>query len=218
MNKLDVNFSELEVSPASFPDLQPARRLIVLVSDSEVDTTLLARKIWELANALESRVQFLGLSKDAVREPGLRRQLINLSAMVGDQHVLVESKIETGNDWVNMVKSNWREGDVIVCFAEQRAGFARRPLSQILESNLNATIYLLTGFHQQEDHLRSSWIFNGIAWAGSILIIFSFSWLQIKLTQSPQDWEYRALLYISLIIETGSIWMWNNLFEKYTGK
>ncbi|MBK9207501.1 MAG: hypothetical protein IPL71_04020 [Anaerolineales bacterium] len=82
MSKLDINFSDLEVSPASFPDLQPARRLIVLVPDSEVDTTLMARKIWELANALESRIQFLGLSKDAVREPGLRRQIINLSAMV----------------------------------------------------------------------------------------------------------------------------------------
>ncbi|MBK8822210.1 MAG: hypothetical protein IPN58_06260 [Anaerolineales bacterium] len=219
MSKLDINFSDLEVSPASFPDLQPARRLIVLVPDSEVDTTLLARKIWELANALESRVQFLGLSRDAAHEPRLRRQIINLSAMVGDgNHISVESKIEFGTNWLNAVKSEWREGDVIVCFTEQRAGFTRRPLSQILESNLNATIYLLTGFHQQEDRLRSSWIFNGIAWAGSILIIFSFSWLQIKLTQSPQDWEYRALLYISLIIETGSIWMWNNLFEKYTGK
>ncbi len=219
MNKLDVNFSELEVSPASFSNRQPARRLIVLVPDSEVDTTLMARKIWGLANVLESRVQFLGLSKDATHEPGLRRQIINLSAMVGDgNHISVESKIEIGTNWLNAVKSEWREGDMIVCFAEQRAGIGRRPLSQILESNVNATIYLLNGFQQEENRPYSNWIFNTMAWAGSIVIIFGFSWLQIKLMQSPQDWAYRALLYISLIVETGSIWMWNNLFDKHTEK
>jgi hypothetical protein len=123
-----------------------------------------------------------------------------------------------GTNWLNAVKSEWRDGDVIVCFAEQRAGFTRRPLSQILESNLNATIYLLNGFFQPEDRLRPNWMFNGMAWAGSLLIIFGFTWLQIQLTQSPQDLAYRALLYISLMIESGSIWMWNNLFEKHTGK
>ena len=82
MNKLDVSPPTLTVSPASFSDLQPVRRLIVLVPESEVDSALTARKIWELANALESRVQFLGLSKDAEHEPTVRRQLVALSAMV----------------------------------------------------------------------------------------------------------------------------------------
>ena len=71
MNKLDVSPPTLTVSPASFSELQPVRRLIVLVPESEVDSALTARKIWELANALESRVQFLGLSKDAEHEPSI---------------------------------------------------------------------------------------------------------------------------------------------------
>jgi hypothetical protein len=151
MNKLDVNFSELDLAPASFSTPQTARRLIVLLPESEVDTALTARKIWELANALESRVQFIGLSKDAAHEPGLRRQIVNLSAMVGDgNNICVESKIELGNNWLSVVKSEWQEGDVIACFAEQRSGFAHRPLSQILESNLKSTVYIFTGLHQEE--------------------------------------------------------------------
>ncbi|MBI5824378.1 MAG: hypothetical protein HZB18_10150 [Chloroflexi bacterium] len=212
MNKLDVSPPALTMSSASFSNLQPARRLMVLVPASEVDSALTARKIWELANALESRVQLLGLSKDAAHEPGLRRQIVTLSAMVGGDTISIESKIEIGNDWLSVVKSEWREGDVIVCFAEQRTGLARRPLSQILESNLNATVYVLASLHQQEERPRSSWLFNAMAWAGSIGIILGFFWLQSKLIQFPKDWAYSALLYISLFAEAGSIWAWNSLF------
>ena len=217
MNKLDVSPPTFTVFPASFSNLQPVRRLIVLVPESEVDSALAVRKIWELANALESRVQFLGLSKDAEHEPSVRRQVVTLSAMVGDENIPVESKIEIGNDWLNAVKSEWHEGDVIVCYAEHRSGLTRRPLSQILESNLNATVYVLGGFHQ-EVHMRASWIFNTLAWAGSIAIILGFFWLQSKLGQFSTDWAYSTLLYISLIAEAGSIWAWNSLFEKHIGK
>ncbi len=217
MNKLDVSPPTFTVFPASFSELQPVRRLIVLVPESEVDSALAARKIWELANALESRVQFLGLSKDAEHEPSVRRQVVALSAMVGDENIPVESKIEIGNDWLNAVKSEWHEGDVIVCYAEHRSGLTRRPLSQILESNLNATVYVLGGFHQ-EVHMRASWIFDTLAWAGSIAIILGFFWLQSKLGQFSTDWAYSTLLYISLFAEAGSIWAWNNLFEKHIGK
>jgi hypothetical protein len=106
---------------------------------------------------------------------------------------------------------------MIVCFTEQRSGLTRRPLSQILESNLNATVYVLGGFHQ-EVHMRASWMFNAMAWAGSIGIILGFFWLQSKLAQFSTDWAYTALLYISLFVEAGSIWAWNNLFERDTGK
>ena len=95
MDKIEVNSPALTVFPASFSTLQPARRLIVLVPESEADTALAARKIWELANALECSIQFLGLSKDAAHEPGIRRQLINLSAMVEDKNISVSQKLKS---------------------------------------------------------------------------------------------------------------------------
>ncbi len=212
MNKSDVSSAALAVSPASFPDLQPARRLIVLVPEPELDATFMARKIWELANTLECGIQFLGLSKDAAHEPGVRRQIVTLAAMVGYENISVETKIAIGNDWLSVVRSNWREGDVIVCFTGQSSGLARRPLSQMLESNLNATVYVLSDIQPQEEHLRS-WMVNAMAWAGSIGIIIGFFWLQAKLIQFPKEWAYTALLYISLFAEAGSIYAWNSLFE-----
>jgi hypothetical protein len=211
MNKLDASPPVLTLSHASHLDPRPARRLIVLVPESEADIVNAARKIWELANALGGRVQFLGLCKDAAREPGLRRQLVTLSAMVGDGSVTVESKIEFGDNWLDIVKSNWREGDVIACFAEQHTGFARSSLSQILESNLNTMVYVLSEIHQQE-RSRPGWITSAPAWLGSIGIIAGFFWAQVELTQTPQDWAHTALLYLSLFIEVGLIWAWNSVF------
>lgn len=212
MNKLDVSTPSMAVTPASFPALQPARRLIVLVPESEADTALTARKIWELANTLKCGIQFLGLSKDAEHEPGVRRQLVTLSAMVGYENIPVESKIEIGNDWLSVVKSNWREGDMIVCFTGQNSGLAHRPLSQILESSLKTTVYVLTDLDETTAHTRSSWMSTAIAWSGSIGIILGFFWLQSKLIHPPEDWMHTVLLYITIFSEAGLIWIWNSLF------
>jgi len=196
---------------ASVSHTQPAHCLRVLVPGSEVDAAIVARKIQELANTLESRVLLIGLCKDAAYEPGFRRQLATLSAMVRSERIPVEAKIESGYNWLAAVKSEWHKGDVIACFPEQRSGFAQRPLNEILESNLNATVYVLTSPLTPEKRLRSAWVFNAMAWAGSIVIILGFFWLQLKLTQFPQDWAYTSLLYISIFAEAGVIWFWNSL-------
>jgi len=211
MNKLDSTPSSLTFSVTSHLGPQPAHRLIVLVPESEVDTTKTARKIWELANVLNCPVQFIGLSKDTVREPGLRRQLVTLSALVRYDRVHVESKIEFGSNWLKVVKCNWRKGDVIACFEEQQTGFARRSLGQILELNLKATVYVLSGF-QYPERPRSDWLLNMMAWAGSIGIVAGFFLMQVKITQLPEDWAHTALMYLSIPIEVGLIWGWNTLF------
>jgi hypothetical protein len=211
MNKLDSIPSALTSSPASPFDRGPARRLIVLVPESEADAVVAARKIRELAHALGGRVQCIGLCKDAIHEPSLRRQMVALSAMVRAENIPVESKIEFGRDWLEVVKSNWRQGDVIACFAGQRAGVSHKPLSQLLESNLKATVYVLSGLYQVE-RSRPGWIASAPGWIGSIGIIAGFFWAQVELTQLSQDWAHTALLYLSLFVEVGLIWAWNSLF------
>jgi hypothetical protein len=211
MNKLDINSPVFTLSPPSYLKPEHGRRLIVLVSESEADIAGAARKIWELANAFGCRIQFLGLCKDQAYEPSLRRQIIALSTIVGDGRLSVESKIEFGSNWLDVVKSNWHEGDLIVCFAEQHIGFAKRPLSQILESNLSAVVYVLSGFLQSEQP-RLNWLPSTAMWAGAIGIIVGFLWMQVKLTQLPQDWAHTLLLYISLLAEFGVVALWNSLF------
>lgn len=218
MNKLDTNPPVFIISPASHPDLVPASRLIVLVPDSELDPALAARKIREVAKAMESRIQLLGLSVDAAHEPRIRRQLVTLAAMLEDSTIFVESKIEYGKDWLNAVRFHWQRGDVIVCFSEQLSGASGKSLSRILESNLNAAVYVIAGVGQQKKSQPSAWLYNALAWSGSIVLILVFFWAQVQLTQPPQNTLHTFLLYLSLFAEVGSIWTWNILFDPRIGK
>ena len=207
MNNLDVN--SFTLTP-SYSEMEREGRLIVLVPESDADVSSTARKIWELANALGSRVQFLGLCKDKTREPSLRRQIIAMSAMVGGGGISVESNIEFGGNWLDFVKSQWKKGDVVACFADHRAGFANRPLSQLLESNLKTTVYVLPEF--QLESPRPAWISSVLSWTGSLVVIALFFWGQARLTQLPQDWAHTSLLYLSIFIEVGLVWFWSSIF------
>lgn len=213
MKNLDVRPPAFTVFPASNSELQPASRLIVLVPEFEADTAIVAQKIRNVAKAIESRVQLLGLSNDALHEPGIRRRLATLSAMVEDASIFVESKVEIGGSWVSAIRPYWQPGDVIVCFAEHSSGFAGKPLYQILQSSLNATVYVLSGIQMQKEYSRPNWLSNVMAWTGSIALIFGFFWLQVTLTPSSPDWIHTALIYASIFVEAASLWVWNNLFS-----
>jgi hypothetical protein len=211
MNRLDENSPALAVSPASSPHLGSAHRLIVLVPDLEVDTAPAARKIWELATMLKSRVQFLGLCKDAAHESRLRRQLVTLSAMVKDGNISVESKIEFGGDWLNLIKLELHEGDVIACFAGQHDGLLQRPLRQILESNLHMPIHVLSGVDVQKRN-HPDWLLQLSAWTGSLGIIVGSAWLQFRIASLSSGLAQTILLIILIAVEAWLIWAWNSLF------
>jgi hypothetical protein len=98
---------------------------------------------------------------------------------------------------------------MIVCFAEQRAGLSRRPLSQILQSNLDAPLYVLSGLYPQSD-ARPGWLTQVAAWIGSIAIILGFFLLQIGMEQHAKDWAI-ALQLLSIPVEFWLIWVWNGL-------
>jgi len=212
MNKLDnkTQPTSFSISTASLSAPGPARRLIVLVP-ADADYTAATRRVWELAVATGTRVLLLGLCKDAAQEPSLRRQLVTMSALVGNGKVSTEAKVEIGTNWVHAVKSNYHTGDVIVCFAEQRAGLMHRPLSQILESNLNATVYILSGLYQP-DRLRSNWLSTIILWSGFFGIIGGFLLLQVNMDPVSKDWVHTAALMLSIPVEFWLIWVWNSLF------
>lgn len=211
MNRLDLRPPDMVSAPASSLDLRPARCLIVLVPEIEMDLAAEARRIRELANALECQVQLIGLSKDAESESDARRLLVTLGALVGDDKLSVESKVEPGGNWLNAVKPYYHRGDVIACFAGQRSGLAQRPVNQILESNLHAAVFVFDSLGRREEWPRMTWKSNAMAWGGSIGIILGFLWLQAMITQS-QDWAHTTLLYFSIFVEAGAIWVWNNLF------
>ncbi|MEW6402351.1 MAG: hypothetical protein AB1649_11160 [Chloroflexota bacterium] len=210
MTKLDSNPPPMTYAPASVPGLEPARRLIVLVP-AEADTSAAAHRVWELANAMESSVQLIGMCNDVVQEFSLRRQLVTVSAMVQDDKIHAEARLEIGSDWVMAVKSDLQEGDMIVCFAEHRVGIFQRPLSQVLESSLRAPVYILTGLSTR-NRPRSGLLSQIAVWSGSAAILGGAALLQVRIISMPKDWAQTTLLIISVILEAWLLWVWNGLF------
>lgn len=209
MIKLDTNSLSLVHPGKPNLDLQSIRRLIVLVP-ADADYTAATRRVWEIASTLGCDILLLSLCTDEAQESSLRRQLITMAAMVQDGRVCTEIRVEFGSKWMNAVKSSLQDGDMIVCFAEQRTGLLRKPMAQILHEGLDAPVYVLSGFFEN-DWPRPSWLLSLCAWTGFIAIIAGSFLLQTRITLLPEDWTQAVLLILSVIGEIWLIWGWNNL-------
>ena len=210
MTKLDVSPPILALSPATPSDHQPARRLIVLFPASEPDTPGLVHRIWEIARSLRLNVLLLSLSNDFEEESQLRRKLITMAAMIKDPNVSTDILIEHGNDWLGQVRKVWQAGDIVACYEGQKVGFMRKSLEQVLESNLEAQIYLLSGY-QPARNPSSTFVSRVSAWTGSLAIIGGFLWAEMKIVQLPQDWTHTLLVYVCIFVEIALILLWNSL-------
>ena len=209
MIKLDPSPSEHITTLNVDVDIESARRLIVLVP-SETDYSAATRRIWELAKATNSHVQLLALCKDRAEEPSLRRKLVTMASLLQDGRILVEIEVSIGTNWVIAVRNHYKTGDMIVCFAEQRTGLLQRPFSQILESNIQATLFVISGLTPPRS--RSN-LFSQIgSWLGFMCIIIGFGILQTKVVQLPGSSLQNIFLILSIFPEFWLIWVWNSLF------
>jgi hypothetical protein len=189
--------------------LKTERRLIVLLP-ADLDYSAATRQIWELTNATGMHVQLLGLCEDRAQEPALRRTLVGMASLLQDSKICAEAKVEIGTNWMPVVKANYKADDAIVCFAEQRTGLLHRPLSQVLESNFNATVYIFSIPAQQ--NVKSSALSQISTWLGFIAIIIGFGILQANIVQLPKGWLQSVLLTLSILPEFLLIWLWNGRF------
>jgi hypothetical protein len=220
MIKFDSNLPALTLPPASSLDasttrcstLKVARRLIVLIPDTESYLSPIMPRVWELARALECRVLFLGLCKDVLEEPRLHRTLVTMAALIQDGWVSAEAKTEIGNNWLKVVRSHWREGDLIVCFADQRTGLMQKPLGQILESKLNATVYFLSGPAAPVQR-TAGWLSRLSLWVGFAVTTIGFFILQVNIDRALRGGVHTVMLVLTVLIEFWLIWVWNTLFS-----
>ncbi|HSA99806.1 MAG TPA: hypothetical protein VLE49_04095, partial [Anaerolineales bacterium] len=156
-------------------------------------------------------IQLLGLCRDTTEESRFRRELITMASLLQHDKRCVEAKIEVGTNWLEVLKNNYKAGDMIVCFAEQRTGLLQRPLSQILESNFNATVYILSGLTPQKP--KSHKLARVSTWLGVVGIIAGFGILQARMVQLPAGWFQNTLLILSLLPEFWLIWVWDSWFR-----
>jgi|WetSurMetagenome_2_1015567.scaffolds.fasta_scaffold204406_1 hypothetical protein len=188
---------------------EPSHRILVLIPPDS-DCASLTRRICKIASETNSDIQLLGLYKDIHQEMSLRRDMATVAALIRYSKVFVETRIETGRSWVEVVKRNYQPGDTILCISEPSVGFRKRPLSEILESSLQASIYVLS--ETKPEGSRSDTASHITAWSGFLAIIIGFFVLQMKIVQLPDDWFQTTLSILSLVPELGLILLWNSLF------
>ena len=212
MTQLDSRPPVLTYPIASHSDPQPDHRLIVLLPASEPDSPDLAHRIWKIARSLKADVLLFSLTNNYEEEAQLRRSLITMAAIIKDLDTGADILIEHGNDWVKGIRQIWRRGDTIACYDGQKTGLMRKPLDQILKSNLEAPIYLLSRY-QPARNPKPAFILHASAWLGSLAIIAGFLWAEIKIVQLPQDWIHTAAIYVCILVEIILILLWNSLFS-----
>lgn len=211
MTEIDSIPPSLTSSTPSLSGSKTARRLVVLVPDLEWRFIAAIHRIWELANSQHACVLLISLCNDLQQESSLRRALIILCAMLQDGKIPVETKIEIGMNWVDVVGRNYKTDDMIVCFAEQRAGLLQKPLSQILGSNLSIPVYVVSGVYIPKP--QSNRLADATAWLGSIGIIAGFGLLQVKMMQVSEGWFQSSLLILVVVFEIWLLWLWDNWFR-----
>lgn len=212
MTKLDSIPPSLTYPIPSHFDRGPTSRLIVLFPDQAGDNPNQSRRIWEIASSSGLNVLLLSLCSDPYEESQLRRQLVTMAAMIGDSHICTEIRIEPGNDWVRHVKNIYRSGDVIACYAGQRIGLMQKPLHEVLRTQLDAPIYILST-EQPIKNSKPKFLSQASFWLGSLAILGGFLWLEVQLAQLPQDWAHSLLLYLCVFLEIGILLLWNSIFS-----
>ena len=210
MIKLDLRPTPVTYKPNSDLNLGCPGRLLVLVP-TDIDYSAATQRIWRIANSTGMDVRLLGLCKEATEQPALHRKLVTMASLLQDGKISVESRVGVGTDWMNMIKPYYEAGDIIVCFAGQRTGSLRRPLSQVLESNLKATVYILSAPTLEQP--ASNILLRVITWLGSMGMIIGFGILQGNIVRLPAGWLQTILLILSIIPEFWLIYTWHARIE-----
>jgi hypothetical protein len=211
MLKLEKRPQSTNVSHLAQPELESTHQLFVLVSSTEVDTTMLTRRVWELANAGAFHVKFIGLCNDAGKELATRRALVTMSSMMNYGTLTSDIEVIVGKNWIDSLKPRVDQGDMVVYWDAEPAGLLRKPISQLLYADLNVPLYIIPGGATPQD-ARSAWSSQIVAWIGFIAIVLGFFFLQTKIYQLAIGWA-TVLALISVAVEFWLIWVWHNWFK-----
>ena len=191
--------------------LPPARRLVVLVPTTDVDEARFARRIWMLASTTRLDVLYVALVHEPDEESRVRRQLAMLAALTRDNLFRVETQLQSVRNWTKAIRPLLRDGDLIVCHAEQTIdtfGIRRRPLAPELVAAREAPVYVLSGLSVAATRLRPDRFAGLIRDAMPYVIVAGFFGFQTQAVGLTQGWGTPAFLCLSVLVEFGLIWIW----------
>jgi hypothetical protein len=223
MNRFDTQLqSTAFVHPAkhSDPQLAGTPRLLVVMFDAHEEAAL-AGRILALAGTRGLPVILVGIAPDPKGKQELRRKLVTIAAFLRGENSNrsahpqeyyaafgVEILMEEGRDWLDKLRGQLQSNDLLACYAEQYVGTRRRPLSDVLSSNLNVPIYTFSGLLPARD--EESLLIRTASWLGSLGSIGGFLMLQWRIVAASQGPTQSVLLLLTLIAEVGVIWLLNS--------
>ncbi len=190
----------------------PARRLIVLIPDGDLEEAEVARQVWDMAAPAGLAVLFFGLCKDTTEGLSMHRRLAILANLTRDPRVPVQTQLEFGGRWLRRLAALSGRGDVVVCLAEQRMGLRHRPVSEELTKR-GLSVWTLEGIYLPARNPAVRSIREVIFWIVSIATIAGFFWLQVSITRLSEDWASSGLMYFSVLVEVGLLWIWHSVSQ-----
>jgi hypothetical protein len=197
---------------ASASQLRPhAKRLIVLVPQSEVDEMVLARHVWTMALSGHSQVLYVALVHDADDEARARRSLALLASITRDDRLRVATHLAFQSRWLKALRPLYQPGDAIVCPAEQtvkRFGRSALPLSEQLAAALGTPVHVLEGVSVERPPARRE-VWPLIREFVPFAIVAAFLEFQMwATTQLVRGAAGNVVLALSVVVEFGLIWLW----------
>jgi hypothetical protein len=205
------------------PTLQPAivaagqprpsaKRLIVLVTQAEVDEARLARRVWQMAVPGHSDVLYVALAHDTDDELLARRCLVTLVSITRDDRIHIATQVVFQSQWLTALRPLVQPGDVIVCAAEQtvkRLGRSAQPLNSQLAAALAEPIQALEDVCVKPSPPRHRRGWPIIREAVPFAIVAGFlgfqMWTTTQLVRGAAD---NVVLALSVVVEFSLIWLW----------
>jgi hypothetical protein len=188
----------------------PAGKLIVVVTEQDLEQIDSSSLIWGWAAETGSDVLLLGLLAHEDEEPSLRRHLVSLAAAIRDNHVSVDIRVQRGENWIKSIKALWRPGDLLACCEGEDAGDQQGSLDQALRSVFEAPVYLLPAVTDARER-QPTVMAHAVSLSGSMGVVIGFFLLQVVIVRWLHDWVQTALLSVSIMFEIALIWIWDSL-------
>ena len=106
-----------------YKSISAAKRLVVLIPDSELDETILGRQVWNLALPGQKSVVLLSAAQNLDEELRAIHRLTQIVAVANDPRFHIESIVRFQSGWIRAIKSIYKPGDLILCFESHKIPF-----------------------------------------------------------------------------------------------
>lgn len=196
-----------------FP-LNPTQRLVVLVPPGEIDETILARRVWQLANSSCFNVLYLALSPDGTQTAYQRRRVVSLASMTSGQRFHSHGSVSTERNWQQALEHALQPGDLLVCLASHKIPkhvMWHTLLGKQLAITMGIPVYLFSGFKIAPAPQERQTIQEALAWIFSLLLIAAFFGIQVSIDRSIAGPLSTFLLWLSVVVEVYLLWKINEL-------